>query len=411
MKFTDIKIKTLRNTNEPSRNADLLIRAGYVDQVAAGIYSYLPLGKRVLENINNIIREEMNAIGGLEITMPALQPAENWKKTGRWDSLDVLFRFTSFYTKTDYALGSTHEEIVAPLAKKYVASYKDLPLYLYQIQTKFRDEKRAKSGLLRNREFPMKDLYSFHVDNEDLDKYYEIVAKAYENIYKRCGIGPETYYTYASGGSFSKYSHEFQTICDAGEDIIFVCEKCHVAINKEIIKDIDKCPECGNSKLEEKKAIEVGNIFKLGTKYSKPFELTYRDKDDREQDVVMGCYGIGPGRVMGTIVEKIADERGLVWPKEIAPFDVHLVTLDEKTEESQKIYDLLEKSGLSVLWDDRAETTGVKLADADLLGLPARVLVSEKTLANKKVEFKARDKKDFELISETELIQKINYVK
>jgi prolyl-tRNA synthetase len=407
MKFSEAKIKTLRSTNEPSKNADLLIRAGYINQLAAGIYTYLPLGKRVLDNINQIIREEMDAIGGQEITMPALQPAENWQKTGRWDSLDVLFKFKSFYTKTDYALGSTHEEVVAPLAKSYISSYKDLPLYLYQIQTKFRDEKRAKSGLLRNREFPMKDLYSFHADESDLDKYYDKVAKAYKKIYKRCGIGSETYYTYASGGSFAKYSHEFQTLCEAGEDIIYVCEKCKIAINREIIKDIKHCPECGSANLVEQKAIEVGNIFKLGTKYSKPFELNYRDKNDHEQDVIMGCYGIGPGRVMGTIVEKIADGRGLVWPKEIAPFRVHLVTLDGKNKESQEVYDLLEKEGLSVLWDDRDETTGVKLADADLLGMPVRVIVSAKTLTEKKIEIKPRDKKNFELVNKSELVKKI----
>jgi prolyl-tRNA synthetase len=399
MKFSDGGIKTLRDVREPSRNAELLIGAGYVDQLAAGIYTFLPLGKRVLDKISNIIREEMNSIGGVEITMPVLQPGENWKKTGRWDTLDVLYRFNSYYTKTDYALGPTHEEVVTPLAKKYISSYKDLPLYLYQIQTKFRDEKRAKSGLLRNREFLMKDLYSFHKNQEDLDEYYEKAKSAYTNIFKRCGIGSDTYVTYATGGSFSKYSHEFQTECEAGEDIIYLCKKCKVAINKEIIHEGKVCPECKNKELSEIKAIEVGNIFKLGTKFSDVFELNYKDKEDKLMPVVMGCYGIGPGRVMGAIVEKFNDEMGIIWPKNIAPFDVHLIDLDGRIKEAKEIYEKLTKAGYEVLWDNRGETAGIKLKDADLIGIPVRIVISDKTVKIDKIEVKERSDKDVKLVS------------
>jgi len=407
MKFTESKIKTLRVTNEYSKNADLLTRGGYISQLAAGVYTFLPLGKKVLENINEIIRKEMNFIGGQEILMPALHPAENWKKTNRWDVLDVLFRFQSYYTKIDYALGATHEEIITPLAKNYIASYKDMPLYLYQIQNKFRDEKRAKSGLLRTREFLMKDLYSFHTDQQDLDNYYDIVAGSYKKIYEALGIGSATYYTYASGGSFSKYSHEFQTVCEAGEDLIYICDKCNIAVNKEIIEELKDCPECGAKNLREEKAIEVGNIFKLGTKFSSAFDLKYQDAEDRSQAVVMGCYGIGPARIMATIVEKLADDRGIVWPKNVAPFDVHLIDLDGKNKEAEELYNKLTKKGFEVIWDDRDESVGVKFSDCDLLGIPIRVVVSEKTLKQGKVEYKIRIEKSFELVTMDELIRKI----
>lgn len=405
MKFSDGGIKTLREVTEPSKNAELLLKAGYIDQVAAGVYTFLPLGKRVVDNIVRIIREEMNAVGGQEITMPVLQPAELWQKTGRWDSLDVLFRFKSHYSKIDYALGPTHEEVVTPLAKKYITSYKDLPLYLYQIQTKFRDEKRPKAGLLRNREFLMKDLYSFHTDQADLDKYYNEVLKAYTRIFNRCGIGKGTYVTYASGGSFSKYSHEFQTECEAGEDTIYLCEKCSVAVNKEIIDDLKSCPECGEKHLKAIKAIEVGNIFKLGTKFSGAFDLTYNDSKDKKHPVLMGCYGIGPGRVMGTIVEKIADKKGLVWPANITPFDFHLLDLDGKKKETAAVYEKMVKAGYKVLWDDRDETAGIKLKDADLLGIPKRIVISEKTLKAKKLEVTERISGVQKMVSLSELLK------
>lgn len=406
MKYTEAKIKTLRNVNEVSKNAELLIKGGFINQLSSGVYTFLPLGKRVLDKIVDIIKEEMNDLGGVEILMPVLHPAENWMTTERYENLDVLYRFQSYYTKTEHVLGPTHEEIVTPLAKNLVTSYKDLPLYLYQVQTKFRDEKRAKSGLLRGREFLMKDLYSFHVDEKDLDDFYEKSKKYYLNVFRRIGLGADTFITYASGGSFSKYSHEFQTLCEAGEDTVYLCEKCKVAVNKEIINEGKFCPECKGTDLKEVKAIEVGNIFKLGTKFSKAFDLKYTDKDGGEKLVVMGCYGIGPSRVMGAVIEKFNDERGIIWPKEIAPFDVHLLDLDGKKAETAKVYEKLKAAGLDVLWDDRDETAGVKLGDADLIGIPARVVVSEKTLKEGKIEVKERSKKEFELVTLEDFLDK-----
>ena len=331
MKQSELFTKTLREApkDEDAVNAQLLIRAGFVDKLMAGAYTILPLGLMVRNNIERIIREEMVKLGGNEVAMPALQPKANWEKTGRWDNLDNLFRFTSHYSKIDYALGPTHEEVVSPLLKKFVLSYKDLPRYVFQLQNKFRDEARSKSGLLRGREFLMKDLYSFHTDEKDLDKYYEMAKKAYVRIYKRLGIGDSTYITFASGGSFSKYSHEFQTVAAAGEDTIYICDKCKIAINKEIIAEQSTCPQCGNAKLREEKAIEVGNIFKLMTKYSTPFGLAYRDERGNMNDVIMGCYGIGITRLMGTIVELFHDDRGVIWPEEVAPFRFHLIELKE----------------------------------------------------------------------------------
>lgn len=402
MKYSQLLLRTRRESgrDNESINADLLTRANYIDQVMAGVYTYLPLGLLVMRKIENIIREEMNAVGGQELLMPVLHPAENWKKTGRWEHMDDLFRFTSFYSKNDYALGATHEEIVTPLAKKYISSYKDLPLYLYQIQDKFRDEKRAKAGLLRGREFIMKDLYSFHSTQEDLDKYYEIQKGAYVRIYERAGIGDKTYVTFASGGSFSKYSHEFQTESASGEDLIYLCRKCKVAINKEIIKDQTTCPECGKSDFEEVKAVEVGNIFKLGTKYSEPFDLTFADENDQKKPVIMGCYGIGLGRLMGTIAEISHDDKGVIWPRSVAPFQIILVSLgDEKVStEAEKLYKDMLKRGVEVLWDDRDESAGTKLADADLLGIPLRIVVSRKTLDNDSVELKLRQSAQSELV-------------
>jgi prolyl-tRNA synthetase len=376
---------------EESLNAQILIKAGFIDQVMAGVYAYLPLGYRVIQNIEKIVREELAAISAQEILLPALQPKSYWEKTGRWDSLDVLYRFTSYYTNTELALGSTHEEIITPLAQNLIQSYQDLPLAAYQIQTKFRDEKRAKSGLLRGREFIMKDLYSFHSNSEDLDTYYDIVIQAYINIYKRLGLGDKTLKTYASGGSFSKYSHEFQTLSNIGEDTIFVCEKCNIAINQEIIQEQNTCPECGNSDLIEKKAIEVGNIFKLQTKYSDAFGLEFTDDKGQNQSVIMGCYGIGISRLMGTIVEIFAENNTkMLWPAEISPFDIHLIVLNTDSAEvknkAEELYQQYQKNGKSVLFDNRDERPGVKFADADLIGIPKRIIISKKSLEQNGVE-------------------------
>ncbi|MCX6723382.1 MAG: His/Gly/Thr/Pro-type tRNA ligase C-terminal domain-containing protein, partial [Candidatus Staskawiczbacteria bacterium] len=333
-----------------------------------------------------IIRDEMEKVDGQEILMPSLNPKENWQKTGRWTDLDILFKLKGAGDK-DIALAATHEEVVAPLAKKVIFSYKDLPFYVFQIQNKFRNELRAKSGLLRTREFLMKDLYSFHASQEDLDKYYDKLIKSYFNIFKRFGIRNKTYLTLASGGTFSKYSHEFQMVTDAGEDTIYICQKCKLAVNKEIKAKTITCPECGSNNFEEKKAVEVGNIFKLGTKYSVPFDLKFRDKDGTEKSVIMGCYGLGLGRGMGAIVEASYDEKGIIWPKEVAPFLVHLIELKPARNASHsdaggsenkkikatalKIYQDLQKQGVQVLYDDRQDkSAGEKFAEADLIGIP-----------------------------------------
>ena len=381
---------------------DLLTRAGFVDQLMAGVYSFLPLGFLVLKNIENIVRKNMLESGGQEILMPVLQPKENWVKTGRWSNLEILFKVKGGGDK-EYALGPTHEEVVSPLAKKNIFSYRDLPFSVFQIQTKFRDELRAKSGLLRTREFVMKDMYSFHATQEDLDKYYDKITKAYFNIFKELGIKNKTYLTLASGGTFSKYSHEFQMVTDAGEDTIFICNKCKTAINKEIKEENPVCPKCSSDSFEEKKAVEVGNIFKLGTKYSLPFELKFKDKDGSEKPVIMGCYGIGIGRAMGAVVEANHDERGIMWPKELAPFAAHLIELksDKKTVKTtaQKIYQDLQKQGIKVLYDDRDDkSAGEKFAESDLIGIPYRIVVSEKTLAKNSVELKERNKAAFKLV-------------
>ena len=386
--------------DEMSINAQLLIRGGFVDKSMAGVYTYLPLGKRVLTKIENVIREEMDAIGGQEVLMPALQKKEDWQTTGRWD-VDVMMKVKTFFDK-EYGLGWTHEEVVTPLAKKYIKSYKDFPFSVYQIQAKFRSEKRAKSGILRGREFSMKDLYSFHTSEKDLDKFYDLAKEAYFKIFDKVNIKNKTYLTYASGGDFSKYSHEFQTLTSAGEDIIYICDKCNVAVNKEIINEVKNCcPECGNKNLKEEKAIETGNIFKLKTKFTEAFDFKFLDENSKENLVLMGCYGMGSSRLLGTIVELFNDENGIIWPKSIAPYQVHLVHLGNKTEvikEAEKIYSTLQKEKIEVLYDDRDESAGVKFKDSDLIGIPLRIVVSEKTLSKNKVEIKKRNEDGFELV-------------
>jgi prolyl-tRNA synthetase len=390
--------------DETSYNAGVLIRAGFVNKLSAGVYSFLPLGLRVLNKISGIVRQEMDAIGGQEILMPVLTPKEVWQTTSRWEAFDVLFKLKGADEK-EYALGATHEEIVTPLVKDYVMSYKDLPIAPYQIQTKFRNELRAKAGLMRGREFLMKDMYSFSTSQEELDKFYEVAKHAYFRIFERCGLGDITYLTYASGGAFSKYSHEFQTLCQAGEDLIYICDNCRVAINKEIIEEQDSCPICGNKQFRQDKAVEVGNIFKLGNRFSNPFGLSYVDKDGAKKDVVMGCYGIGPSRLMGTIVEVSHDDKGIIWPEEIAPFQVHLLLLSGKEnkernkKEADALYEKLSAQGIEVLYDDREEVgAGEKFADSDLIGCPIRLVVSDKTLKEGAIEMKRRRGGEAELV-------------
>ncbi len=385
MKQSDLFTKTIKENprDEKSINAQLLIRAGFIDKLGAGIYSYLPLGLMVIENIKNIVREEINKIGGQEILMPSLLPKENWEVTGRW-KIKEMYKIKD----ENLGLGWTHEEIITPLVKKHVSTF---PKYIYQIQTKFRNEPRAKSGILRGREFIMKDLYSFHESEEDLSVYYEKVKEAYFKIYERCGLKNNTFLTIASGGQFSSsFSHEFQTVTEAGEDHIYICKNCGLSFNKEIFNS--KC-DCGSTQFEEKKAIEVGNIFKLGDKYSKAFKM---------DNILMGCYGLGITRVMGAIVEVFNDDKGIIWPKEVAPFQIHLLELDA---DASGIYDILQKEGIKVLYDDREKSSGEKLNDCDLIGLPLRVILSKKTLEKDCVEIKRRNEDKVELIEIKRLVK------
>ena len=412
MRYSQLFGKTSKTvaSDADSINAKLLTQGGFIQKEISGVYNYLPLGLRVLTKIQNIVREEMDKIGGQEILMPAMTQNESWITTDR-NNMDVLFHFKG-QGDTDLVLNPTHEEVVTPLAQKYLFSYRDLPMAVYQIQNKFRNEARAKSGLLRGREFNMKDLYSFHVDEADLNRYYEVVKKAYFEIYKRLELEDITVLTFASGGAFSQFSHEFQTINENGEDTIYLCEKCKVAINKEIIDTQKTCPECGGDKLKTVKATEVGNIFKLRTKFSKAFNFNYSDKDGQEKIVEMGCYGFGPSRVMGTIVEVFNDNKGIIWPKSIAPYQVHLVSLDlfdEKIKfQAEKLYQDLLNQKIEVLFDDRIDVTaGAKFADADLIGNPIRLVISKRSLENGGIEFKKRNEEKSEIISLDKIFSKI----
>lgn len=348
------------------------------------MYSYLPMGLRVFKKIENIIREEMNALGGQEVELTALQDSEVWKKSGRWEDkvIDVWFK-TELKSGSDVGLATTHEEPLTRLLTEYVSSYRDLPMAIYQFQTKFRNELRSKSGILRGREFVMKDLYSFSRTQEEHDEFYEKAKNAYRNIFNKVGIGQVTYLTKASGGSFSKYSHEFQTVTEAGEDTIYITdEDKKEAANQEIEK-----PDGG----EAHKSIEVGNIFSLGTRFSEKLDLMFADEKGAKSPVIMGSYGIGLGRLMGTVVEVLSDDKGIVWPKEIAPFQVHLLSLtDEAKKLADEVYESLVSQGIEVLYDDREARAGEKFADADLMGIPTQVLIGAKALESKMLEVKDR---------------------
>ena len=409
MKQSQLFTKTTREApkDEKSVNSRLLIRAGFIDKLVAGVYSYLPLGFLVFKKIENIIREEMNRIGGQEVLLPSLHPKKNWEKTGRWQHFEEMFKLKNRRGQ-DVSLGPTHEEIFTPLIKQFVHSYKDLPVYAYQIQNKFRNELRAKSGLLRGVEFMMKDLYSFHGDEKDLDKYYEKVKKAYFKIFQRCGLKRQTFLVLASGGTFSKYSHEFQTVTPYGEDNIYLCKKCKTGVNREIIKEEKyRCPQCQRKGLEVKRAIEVGNIFKLKEKFSRSFNFSFRNSKGKERLVVMGCYGIGLGRLIGTIVEVQHDKQGIIWPMEVAPFHTHLIVLESNREvvrAAEKLYNELKQKKFEVLYDDRADkSAGEKFADCDLIGIPLRLVVSKKTLEKKSVEIKKRNQKRTQLLKISKL--------
>ena len=416
MKQSQLFYKTLKEAPKTAEiiSHKLLLRAGFIFQLAAGIYEFLPLGWKVHKKIENIIREEMEKIGAQEVFLATLQPKEIWQRTDRWEKMaPPIFKLKDRHRK-DFALGPTHEEVITQLAKLKIQSYKDLPLYLFQIQSKFRNEMRPSGGLLRVREFLMKDLYSFHSSEEDFENYFEKVANSYEKIFQRCEL--ETIKSEASGGPFTEVgakTYEFQIPAPAGEDKILFCQKCEYAINLETAKIRNICPKC-KGKLKKKNTIEVGHIFSLGTKYSKALNLYFIDKDGFKKPVIMGCYGIGLGRLMGTIVEIHHDQKGIIWPKEVVPFLIHLIQIEHNfrvKKVAEKLYQNLQKKDLEVLYDDRAEKTpGEKFADADLIGIPYRIVVSEKTLKKDSVEVKKRSEKKIKLIKIKQLPRFLNKI-
>jgi len=405
MKQSMLLPKTLKNrpNDADTINHALLVQAGFVRQLMAGVYTYMPMGLMVLNKISNIVREEMNNIGSNEILMPMLHPSSVWQQTGAWDNVDVLFKIKS-RTERDYALGQSEEEVVTPLMKEFILSYRDMPSSVYQINWKFRDELRAKSGLMRGREFLMKDMYSWHATQEDFEEYYEIVKKAYLKIYERLGLMVKV--TEASGGSFSqKISYEFMAITDAGEDDVLYCDSCEFCVNTEIAKvnEGDTCTKCNSGKLKKARASEVGNVFDLGQKYTKDFDLTFADQNSEKKHPIMGCYGFGISRVMGVLVEKFNDEKGIVWPASIAPFKVHLIELNGG--KGKELYEKLTSEGIEVLWDERELGAGQKFVDSDLIGIPFRVITSEKT--GDQIELKMRNEAEGKLMSINELLSAI----
>lgn len=384
MRMSQLFTKTAKTApaDEVSKNAQLLIRAGFVYKEMAGVYAYLPLGLRVLGNIKQIVHEEMTAIGSNELIMTGLQRRDVWEKTGRWDDevVDIWFK-TKLKDETELGLGWSHEEPIVHMLQQFVRSYKDLPISLYQFQTKMRNELRAKSGIMRGREFVMKDMYSVHASKQDLDRYYEQVIDAYKRCYDRLGIGGDTYVTFASGGAFTKFSHEFQTICDAGEDYIYLHRGRNIAVNEEVLDDAVAELGVNKHELEKVKTAEVGNIFNFGTQKTDEMGLYITDAGGQRQSIYMGSYGIGITRVMGVIAEKMSDDKGLVWPENIAPFKVHVVAIGDKGQElASTLYTELAEKGVEVLLDDRAERPGVKFADAELMGLPWRITIGERAI-------------------------------
>ena len=406
MRQSQLFTKTERNApkDEATVNAQLLARAGFVSKLMAGVYSYLPLGLRVLNNIENIVREEMDAAGGQEISMPMIHPKSIWATTGGWDKIDVLFKIKS-RTEKEYALGQSEEEVVTPLVMRYTNNYKDLPKAVYQINWKFRDELRSKSGLMRGVEFLMKDMYSFHETQEDFERFYAEMKKAYLKIYTRLGLTAKV--TEGSGGAFSeKISYEFMVLTDAGEDDILYCNACDFCVNLEIAKEKEgeRCTRCNKGTIAKARASEVGNVFDLGQKFTKAFDLTFNGRDGKKQYATMGCFGLGISRVMGVIVEKYHDERGIIWPESVAPFAVHLLALGDA--DGKKTYETLQKAGIKVLYDDREMSAGEKFAEADLMGIPWRIVVSPK-LDDGTVEIKKRTEKEPRIVDMKEVLNLI----
>ncbi len=394
-----------------SVNHKLLVRAGYIDQLMAGSWTLLPLGWRVVTKINQIIREEMNATGAQEILMPLMHPKEVWQETGRWDSAKEIMYQLKDSRKKDLGLGFTHEEIVLDLIRKHIRSYQDLPLALYHFSTKFRNEARARSGILRGREFMMKDLYSMHATEEDFWKYYEKVKKAYSRVFQRLGFNFKI--VEAAGGVFTdNNTHEFQVISEGGEDTIYICDNCDWAQNKEIFegKVDDKCSKCGIGKIKEEKSIEVGNIFPFGTYYSERMKVYFTDEKGGLKPMWFGSYGIGSTRAMGAWVEVSYDDKGIIWSKAISPYEAHLLELNnEKTVKrknfTEGVYKKLENVGIEILWDDRDVSAGEKFADADLIGIPIRLVISDKT--SDRLEWKLRKENKSEVISVEEAINRL----
>lgn len=414
MRVSQLFTKTSKDApaDEVAKNAQLLIRAGFIHKEMAGVYTYLPLGKRVLENIIQVIREEMNAVGGNEISLTALQGSEVWQTSGRWndDVMDVWFK-TKLANGTELGLAPTHEEPLTNLMKNFIRSYKDLPVYPYQFQIKFRNELRSKSGLMRGREFWMKDLYSFSRSQEEHDAFYEKISEAYYRIFERLGLGAQTYKTFASGGSFAKFSHEFQTLSPVGEDTIYVHKEKGIAINQEVFSD-EVLAELGihRDELVEATAVEVGNIFTLGTRFSDPLELHFTGEDGSSKPVIMGSYGIGPSRLMGLIAEHFADDKGLVWPEAVAPYRVYLVRIGDSqqvTERADALYQTLTEQGITVLYDDREERPGAKFADAELLGIPHRITVSERLIDQDGYEYTPRTSGESVVLTHHDLLAKL----
>jgi prolyl-tRNA synthetase len=414
MRISELFTKTSKNVpaDEISKNAQLLIRAGFIYKEMAGVYTYLPLGKLVLDKIIQIIREEMNEVGGNEMNLTALQQKDCWVASGRWNDevMDVWFK-TKLANGSEVGLAPTHEEPLTKIMKNFIHSYKDLPAYPYQFQIKFRNELRSKSGLMRGREFWMKDLYNFSRNRDEHEKFYDKMIQAYNNVFSRLGIGDITYKTFAGGGSFSKYSHEFQTISAVGEDKIYVHEAKKIAINQEVYNDevladlgIDK------SELVEKAAVEVGNIFTLGTRFSDAMGLKFTDEDGEIKPVFMGSYGIGPSRVMGLLAEHFSDDKGLVWPENIAPFKVYLVRIggEEAINLANELYEDLISRGIEVLYDDRDVRPGEKFADSELMGIPYRVTVSDRMIESGQFEWVERRYGQKMLLTREQLLAKLS---
>jgi prolyl-tRNA synthetase len=413
MLYSKLFPQAKREVAAESLNHRLLVQAGFIDQLMAGSWTLLPLGWRVITKINQVIREEMNAIGGQEMLMPLMHPKEIWNETGRWETADEVMYKLKDTRQKEFALSFTHEEIVMDLLRKNIQSYQDLPVSIYHFSTKFRNELRARSGILRGREFMMKDLYSAHASEADLMDYYEKVKEAYIKIFKRLGFADlprgkaGCKVVEADGGVFTdKHTHEFQVLADSGEDTIFYCEACDWAQNLEIYKGKkgDKCPSCKKGSIETSKAIEVGNIFPLGTRYSEKMRVEFTDKEGKKQPVWFGSYGIGPTRVMGTMVEVSHDEKGIIWPEAVVPFQAHLINLGEE-KRAEEVYNQLTEAGVEVLWDDRDESAGVKFADCDLIGIPVRLVVSAKT--GEKIEAKVRTEAKSELLSLDEVVTRL----